>query len=71
MGDVRFWMSATRYIFLARAGSTVQVMSQTYVLSDALRSDEDLLPETGRYGVDLLKWEVVNVLRPTDSERSN
>lgn len=60
-------MSATRYIFLARAGSTVQVMSQTYVLSDALRSDEDLLPETGRY-VELLKWEVVNALRPTDPE---
>jgi hypothetical protein len=66
--DVRFWMSATRYIFLARAGSTVQVMSQTYILSDALRSDDNLLPETGRYGVDLLKWEVVNALRPTDPE---
>lgn len=67
-GDVRFWMSATRYIFLARAGSTVQVMSQTYILSEALRSDENLLPETGRYGVDLLKWEIVNALRPTDPE---
>jgi hypothetical protein len=66
--DVRFWMSGTRYIFLARAGSTVQVMSQTYVLSDALRSDENLLPETGRYGVDLLKWELVNALRRTDPE---
>lgn len=66
--DVRFWMSATRYIFLARAGSTVQVVSQTYILTEALRSDEILLPETGRYGVDLLKWEVVNALRPTDPE---
>jgi hypothetical protein len=66
--DVRFWMSATRYIFLARAGSTVQVMSQSYILSEALRSDENPLPETGRYGVDLLTWEVVNALRPTDPE---
>jgi hypothetical protein len=66
--DVRFWMSGTRYIFLARAGSTVQVMSQTYVLSDALYSDRDLRPETRRYGVDLLKWEVANALRPTDPE---
>jgi hypothetical protein len=66
--DVRFWMSATRYIFLARTGSTVQVMSQTYVLSEALRSDDNLVPDMGRYGVDLLTWEVVNALRPTDPD---
>jgi hypothetical protein len=66
--DVRFWMSATQYIFLARTGSTVQVMAQSYILSEALRSDEKLVPDTGRFGVDLLKWEVVNALRPTDPE---
>lgn len=66
--DLRFWMSSTRYIVLARTASTVQVMSQTYILSDALRTDEELPADTGRYGVDILKWEVVNALRPSDPE---
>jgi len=69
--DIRFWMSETRHIVLARAGSTVQVMSQSYMLGAALQSDEHLLPETGRYGVDLLTWELVNALRSTDPETAD
>jgi hypothetical protein len=66
--DVRFWMSGTHYVFLARTGSNVQVMAQSYILNAALDSYDNLGADTDRYGVSLLKWELVNALRPTDSE---
>jgi hypothetical protein len=72
--DVRYWSSGARSMFLARAGSTVQVMSQSRILNESLRSDENdekggyRPPEMYPYGMDLLRWEVVNALRPTDPE---
>lgn len=69
--DLRYWMTGTQHIVLARSGTAVHVMSQSHILSEALRSEQHLPPGTDRYGVPLLQWEVVNALRPSDPETVN
>jgi hypothetical protein len=65
---VIYWMEPTQFVLLFRAGHTVQVIGQTYILVNALRADMQRRGSLERYGLDLWTWELVNALRPRDPE---
>ena len=67
--DLRCWSMPAQSVLLYRFDSTVQVLTQSFILPAALREDrEGYHAAAQRYGVDIGMWNLINHLRPLDPE---
>ena len=64
--DLTVWAPSSKDILLYRTNDSIQLLMQSHILAGAAREQ----PATGgdRYGLDPVRWELGNALRPRDPE---